>query len=52
MDWFILGIVVLLVNIAFGINHWRKQETNFSAAFSWFVVGFMIPTLIIQIPSL
>ena len=49
---FIFGVLIFLLNLAFGIRHYQKGEVNLSAAFSWFAVGVMLPGIIIQAVAL
>jgi len=52
MGWFVFGVVIFLLNLYYGIRHYQKSEVNFSAAFSWFAVGIMLPGIIIQAAQL
>ena len=52
MGWFIFGVLIVLLNLYYGIRHYQKSEVTVSAAFSWLAVGLMLPAIIIQAVAL
>ena len=53
MAWFIFGLVLLGLNLWFGIRDVKSFETTKSAAFTWFVIGFLAFDLFLfQLPKL
>lgn len=53
MTWFIFGLFLLSLNVWFGIRDVKGYETTKSAAFTWFVIGFMCFDLfLVQLPKL
>lgn len=48
----IFGLVLLALNAYFGVNEVKRGEATKSAAFTWFVVGFVASTIIDQLITL
>ena len=49
---FIIGLLLLALNGFFGIRDIKNSRTTKSAAFTWFVVGFVASDLIDQLVTL
>lgn len=49
---FIIGLLLLAANGFFGIRDIKNFQTTKSAAFTWFVVGFVASGLIDQLGAL
>lgn len=49
MTWLIIGVVLLVLNLWFGINDVKKGNTLKTTAFTWFVIGWLTLDVIIQL---
>ena len=52
MGWLIFGLILIALNLYFGVNDVRNGQTTKSAALSWFVVGWLAFDIIRQIASM
>jgi hypothetical protein len=52
MVWFIVGVILLVLNLGIGIDDVQKGRSTGRAAFTWFVVGFMTWNVLYQLPDL
>ena len=52
MSWIVVGLVLLALNAYFGVNEVKRGEATKSAAFTWFVVGFVASTIIDELITL
>lgn len=49
MGWFIIGTILLVLNGWFAVKDVERGNTTKSAAFSWFVVGWLAFDMLKQI---
>lgn len=52
MAWFIMSVVLLVLNLGIGIDDVKNSRSTGRAAFTWFVVGFMTWNILYQLPEL
>lgn len=52
MVWFIVGVILLVLNLVIGIDDVKNSRSTGRAAFTWFVVGFMTWNILYQLPEL
>ena len=46
MSWIIVGLLVLALNAYLGVEYVKEGKTTKSAAFTWFIVGFVAYSII------
>lgn len=52
MGWFVIGLLLLAANVFFGIRDIKNFQTTKSAAFTWFIVGFVASGLMYTLQAL
>lgn len=52
MSWIIIGLALLAGNAFFGVNDVKRGNTTKSAAFTWFVVGFIACSVLDEVIAL
>ena len=52
MSWLIIGLILLALNGVFAVRDVKRGNTTKSAAFSWFVVGWLAFDMLKQIITL
>ena len=52
MSWIIVGLVLLVGNAYFGVTEVKRGEATKSAAFTWFVVGFIACSVLDELVAL
>ena len=52
MGWFVVGTILLVLNGLVGVRDVKRGNTTKSAAFTWFVVGWLAFHLLKQIGPL
>ncbi len=47
MFWFILGLLLLVLNVYLGVRHVQEGRTTINAALTWFAVGALFISMLI-----
>jgi hypothetical protein len=52
MVTFIIGLILLALNGYYGVDYVKSKKTTKSAAFTWFVIGFVASGLMYELVKL